>query len=509
MGTSYTLILIDGKRINADNSVFPNSFGDSVTSFMPPLSAIERIEVIRGPASTLYGSDAIGGVINIITKKNFQELGTNISYDYTFQESKPFGNSQSLSVFTAGPLNSAKNMGLMLRGRIYTRDGVSNSDLAVAPNHTGTIPNNGSNLSNTSLTSGQVVGSAPGRISTLGGRFIWNSIDTIGAKNLPINSIYFDVDYGEQRYDNSMRLVLSNRRTCNVSASDLDFQKLSGYSKKYNIYRGNVVLSHTGNYISNIDSIFSSLRTDTSLTYNITSNAGRNVTTTAASGLSNGAVNGVNAGDNRELINQDLILDHKSIMFFQLASFFGMNVSVGARYWYNNFNDKLLQVSTSSSNKDQHIDSLFGEIEFSLWDSLFITTGVRGNFNSIFGANASPRIYVAYNVFDEWLTIKGGISTGYKSPALNQLILDIVSFSGSGTNPTYGNPNLKPESSINYELSILSDNNYFSASLTGFFIQFKDKINQTGGLAGSISNGQIIPGLGVTCVATSGNCSFL
>ena len=53
MGTAYTLILIDGKRVNADSSTFPNGFGDSVTSFMPPLSAIERIEVIRGPASTL------------------------------------------------------------------------------------------------------------------------------------------------------------------------------------------------------------------------------------------------------------------------------------------------------------------------------------------------------------------------------------------------------------------------------------------------------------------------
>ena len=36
-----------------------------------PLDAIDRIEVVRGPMSTLYGSDAMGGVVNIITRKNF------------------------------------------------------------------------------------------------------------------------------------------------------------------------------------------------------------------------------------------------------------------------------------------------------------------------------------------------------------------------------------------------------------------------------------------------------
>lgn len=518
MGTAYTLILVDGKRINADNSLFPNGFGDSVTSFMPPLSAIERIEVIRGPASTLYGSDAIGGVVNIITKKSFEKWGTSFGYDYTFQESKPFGNTQGFNFYTAGPLNEAKNWGLSLRGRQYTRDGVSTSDLAVAPNHTGTGTNH--------LTAGGVVGSAPGRIYNLGGRLIWNSLDTLESK--PKNSVYLDVDYSQQSYDNSDGLVMSNRRQWdqNRDKPDQEFQSVYGYSRKYNIYRGNVVLAHNGHYISSPTGILSNLSTDTSITYNITSNAGRNVPGSTFGNGSNGGgggggggggnsgsnnngfLNGVRAGDNRELISQDLILDHKTNLFFTFSDNFGLNTTIGARYWYNNFHDKLLQVTRGNATADQHIGALFGEGEFIFFERLFLTLGARGNFNSIFGSNLSPRAYLAYNAIDKWLTLKGGVSTGYKSPSLNNLVPEIVSFSGSGANPTYGNPNLRPESSINYELSAISDNEYFNLSLTGFYIDFKDKINQVGGLAGQITNGMIIPVVGVQCQATSGACSY-
>ena len=59
----YTLVLIDGIEVND-----PMSTDRSFDFAHLTLNNIERIEVVRGPQSTLYGSDAIGGVINIITK---------------------------------------------------------------------------------------------------------------------------------------------------------------------------------------------------------------------------------------------------------------------------------------------------------------------------------------------------------------------------------------------------------------------------------------------------------
>ncbi|MGP9665660.1 TonB-dependent receptor plug domain-containing protein, partial [Halomonas sp. AOP22-C1-8] len=104
MPSAYTLILIDGRRQNASGNVTPNGFGETSTSFMPPLSAIERIEVIRGPMSTLYGSDAMGGVINIITRRVSTEWAGSVTLENTFQQDRDAGNNSAINLYTSGPL---------------------------------------------------------------------------------------------------------------------------------------------------------------------------------------------------------------------------------------------------------------------------------------------------------------------------------------------------------------------------------------------------------------------
>lgn len=81
-GADATLVLINGRRVGV------SSFAENVaTSFVDvnniPVSAIERIEVLKDGASALYGSDAVAGVVNIVLRKDFEGKELNVGYGDT------------------------------------------------------------------------------------------------------------------------------------------------------------------------------------------------------------------------------------------------------------------------------------------------------------------------------------------------------------------------------------------------------------------------------------------
>jgi len=72
---TQTLVLIDGMRVGSASS------GETALEAIP-LDQIERIEILRGPASSLYGADAIGGVIQVFTRRGASGLRANASISY-------------------------------------------------------------------------------------------------------------------------------------------------------------------------------------------------------------------------------------------------------------------------------------------------------------------------------------------------------------------------------------------------------------------------------------------
>lgn len=136
LGPTATLVLINGRRI-APYSVPDSNRGS--TSFVNvdaiPMSAIQRIEVLKDGASAIYGSDAVAGVVNIILRNDYR--GTEVEANATSDRSGDFGNQWAGLTIGRGSLDE-EGWNWMLSGELYRRNEVMLRDVAdrvIDPRH--------------------------------------------------------------------------------------------------------------------------------------------------------------------------------------------------------------------------------------------------------------------------------------------------------------------------------------------------------------------------------------
>ncbi|USD68309.1 TonB-dependent receptor [Vibrio sp. SCSIO 43136] len=378
MPSDYTAILVDGRK-QSGRETQPSSSGGFEQDWLPPLDAIERIEIVRGPMSTLYGSDAIGGVINVITRKDYDKLHGKLRLETTLQERSESGDYHQGQVYVAAPIVDGV-LSASLSGMIQQRE---EDDIER--------------------------GYAGKKLNNYRGALHWMATDD--------DTVSFDFTKQDQTRTSTSGKSLPSRNS----------------SSETNNNRSTYALSHSGSYLWGTG--------DSYLQNEFVENVGREITIENLTATSSWSVP----------------LDYHFVSF-------------GAAFE----SEELVDAGQTIKNKQW---SLFGEDEWLIGDSFALTIGVRLDQSEQFDTHLSPRIYGVWTVDDYW-TLKSGVSTGYRAPALRETSSSYVQESRGGD--IYGNPNLKPEVSTNTEAGLYyTGDESFAASVTGFYNNFKDKISTT------------------------------
>ncbi|PHM45974.1 iron-regulated outer membrane virulence protein, TonB receptor family [Xenorhabdus mauleonii] len=395
MGSQYTMILIDGKRMDTRNTR-PNSDGSGIEQgWIPPLAAIERIEVVRGPMSSLYGSDAMGGVINIITRKVQKEWHGSLRADTTLTERKSSGNTYQTSAYAAGPLIEGL-LGLKVSGLFSHR----NEDKFI------------DGFSEQEMRNGTAVFSL-----------------TPDEKNT------FDFEVG--RYEQDRDSTFGKTLTCAKTSCPDDISRYK---------RNNYSITHNGVY--DFGTMTSYIQRDES------------------------------NNPKRKMQYNDTVFNNQTTFTLNEHT-----LSVGGQYRYEELKDdssNRLPLDDKITKLTRWSGALFADDEWQMTNDFALTGGIRLDKDENFGVNWTPRLYGVWHVDEQW-TIKGGISTGYRSPNLRQVSAGWGQATGGsgGNGIILGNSDLKPEKSVSEEISVIWNNQEnFNISLTVFNTDYKDKITE-------------------------------
>jgi outer membrane receptor for ferrienterochelin and colicins len=183
------LVLIDGHRIN------DNVFGEPYlgTEFLVDVDLIERVEIIRGPSSSLYGADAFFAVINVITRKPPQLKGFELS-----PTAASFGTYQGRASYGA----QTHGVNVLLSGTFYSSQG----ETLFFPQFTGPANNNGITRNTDYESSQHILATVSARGFTLQG--------LLSARDKGVPTGYYGALFNDprtQNYDQHQYLDLSYR----------------------------------------------------------------------------------------------------------------------------------------------------------------------------------------------------------------------------------------------------------------------------------------------------------
>ena len=412
LGNSYVLILIDGRRLHGDNG------GENDLSLIDPHN-IEKIEIVKGASSALYGSDAIAGVINIITKKH-REQGV------MFENTSRFGSYGDIRQHNGIALNF---------GRLssYTNFQLQHSDSW--QNTAEEAP---------SQTEYHITDS---RNQTVNRHTNWQLAEHLTYQLTPQIELYADGSI----YWKRIYRPCGHHPGVDVKTWDLQYDNASAsVGGKWKLNNTDIITfdaewkKHAYNYVY----------TDTTLT--------------------DGYVNGRFTNyfpyfpDDKELQSDQRLTNISLKGVFSLP--YEQHLSAGLEYRYDWLKAPM---RVAGGKATDNTEAIYLQDELELLNPLYITAGLRLTRNEGFGFRLTPKVSAMLKLGD--LRLRATWSQGYKTPTPKELHYQYIK-NMNGVYLYLGNTDLKAQHSNYYGVSAEYSIGHLTLTLAPYYNKVYDMI---------------------------------
>lgn len=412
LGNNYILVLIDGRRLHGDVG------GENDLSLIDPQN-IEKIEIVRGASSALYGSDAIAGVINIITKKHegglIAENTTRIGSYGDIRQHNGIG-------VTIGKVTSYTGF------QLQHSDGWQNTSVEDEA-QTEFLITDSRNKTVNRHTNWQVSEKLTWDVSHrlqvyADGSIYWKRIYRPCGKYASTDVKTYDLEYHNGSIAAGGKYKLSGK----------DYLQLDIDWNRHAYYHYFTAITQTDGYYQ-----------------------------------------GEYRNDIPYFPGQKQLQSDQQRAMATLKGVFTLpydnTLSAGLEWRYD-----YLKSETRVDGKavDDNTAAAYVQDEFTLLDPLTITAGARLTHNESFGARLTPKVSAMLRLGDARL--RATWSQGFKTPTTKELYYHYVRYM-SGTYLYLGNSNLKPQTSNYFSLNAEYTIGKVNIAVTGYYNNVKDMIN--------------------------------
>lgn len=431
METKHSLVMVNGHRIS--NEADANGLGNAMSLDRININDVEKIEIVRGPSSALYGSEAMGGVLNIITKPSKEQtLLTGLEHT-----------SEDTSHWWHADTGRIGNFSMTLDAR-FNKINRSMPDTATESDPYGTAQTYNASLN-----------------------YYVNDHSYVNAY----------MDYYSQHLKTDMGTPAMKPITLTTSSGKMSLSgqaMLEGTGSKA-FKQKNYGISWNGKTDKNdwqIQAYMSKFNWSTTSNTKVLGS----IPPAGMEGMFNYLLQQKNAYDfNHDEHNMWAIEGRDSLRVNDHH-----RVTFGAEYvkdkvagtglgsngdGVHSITENGKTKSSSEKTLSSYAAYLQDEIEYGKW---FIVPAIRYDHHSAYGSHTSPKIGVTYNATDHF-RIKANYGDGFKAPSVSQLYYDLDMEMGRGNwVHLTGNPNLKPEKSKSWDLGVEAEFGKGYGSLTYF-----------------------------------------